>query len=491
MKKVFLFGFLFLFITTLLMAQTVSAQSRGCDITSFSMNPVDPYVVGDHVVLSGESNCGTVRFEINGDPKSETGQPNQTMTWKTEEWGSGNYDVCFVARGEGGWENADRACRRVYVEGGQAPPDGSSNDGGLVKCWVNTFNVTPGSVKKGESFHLSGQGQCDGNARASRFAVDGNAFGEFGGYQTWADLGTNNLSTGSHKLCFEITGGKWTEAAVSCVTVKVTQAEQQTNDVVQGEQTDNNVEGQTDSSGPEGSSGSTGSAGNEGNTYLSRDYFSGWPDALNENRVYIPSDIDQLRLRTGPGHSFSILGYVTPTHWYLLKNENAEWAKIKTANGTVGWIEKQYVKIDHFSSSPGQTPPPAPASISTKAPTPKPNPTYPPQPTTSIIGKIDLDEPPVAASSASLQHRRCDALAIPVDEKTGTWRDPDYFLHVYFDEIPDPGTYTIKFFGIKLNLDLWSKDDGGYLRFGIPTKLAWPSLGAWKNQLNWSFTYDC
>lgn len=228
------------------------ASSQGCGISEFTMDPTDPYILGDHVFLSGKSNCGTVRFEINGEPKSETGQPNQTMMWNTEEMVAGNFDVCFVARGDGGWENAARSCRHVYVEGGQAPPSGSDNTGGPVKCWVNVFNVSHGSVRQGDKFHLTGQGQCDGNARASRFSVDGDSFSEFGGYQTSADLGTKDLSIGSHQLCFHITGGSWDDEATSCVWVEVSEEGTGNNDVVEGDQAENDIQGQTGESGPDG-----------------------------------------------------------------------------------------------------------------------------------------------------------------------------------------------------------------------------------------------
>lgn len=90
-------------------AKVVEAQ--GCSGQLF-MEPTDPYPLGTHVILRGTSNCGTVRFEIRNPGtgqswvKAETGQPNQTETWKTEEFGSGTFEVCFVARGSGGWHSS-------------------------------------------------------------------------------------------------------------------------------------------------------------------------------------------------------------------------------------------------------------------------------------------------------------------------------------------------------------------------------------------------
>jgi surface antigen len=362
MKRIIMFVFISISFFNIELSNPIYVD-RGCNISEFVMDPSDPYILGDNVILSGKSNCGTVRFEINGQPRSETGQPNQSMTWNTSEWGSGNFDVCFVARGEGGWENADRNCRHVYVEGGQAPPSGSSNSGSPVKCWVNSFTVTPNSVGKGEPFHLSGQGQCDGNARACSFSIDGKAFSEFGGYQNSDNLGTNEISVGNHELCFIITGGDWSDAAKSCVTVKVTQDGQTNNGVIQGEQTTNNLAGQTSSSGPDTGQTSSSSPDTSQQNYLSRDVFGGWPTKMNQSRVYVPSDMDTLRFRVGPGKNEDIFGYVQAGDWYILVSENSDWAEIETSNGTTGWVDKQYIRVDHID--PASQPIVTTAKIST------------------------------------------------------------------------------------------------------------------------------
>lgn len=304
MKRKYLLIPVMALILTLAIFFDVQASRQGCGISEFIMDPTDPYIVGDHVFLSGKSNCGTVRFEINGEPKSETGQPNQTMMWNTEEAGAGNFDVCFVARGDGGWENAARACRHVYVEGGQAPPSGSENTGGPVKCWVNVFNVSPGSVKQGEKFHLTGQGQCDGNARASRFSVDGNPFSEFGGYQTSANLGTKELSIGSHQLCFHITGGSWDDDATSCVWVEVSEEDTGNNDVIQGDQAENNVQGQTGESGSDGAT-QPQSGSDNGNSCAG----SALPLSVGDTAQVNPSDTSN-NLRRNPHLSSSWLAKI-------------------------------------------------------------------------------------------------------------------------------------------------------------------------------------
>jgi len=120
---VFFFVFLMLGISTV----TASTLRQGCSIISFTMSPSSPYLIGTWVSLSGQSNCGTVKFELTRHDgafwtKAEIGTTNQTETWKTEETGIGYFTVCFVARGEGGWENAARSCFGVDVYDNNPPP---------------------------------------------------------------------------------------------------------------------------------------------------------------------------------------------------------------------------------------------------------------------------------------------------------------------------------------------------------------------------------
>lgn len=231
-------------------SQTVKAQ--GCS-GQLSMEPTDPYTLGTHVILRGTSNCGTVRFEIKGNGrtwhKAEIGTNNQIETWKTEETGSGTFEVCFVARGEGGWERAHRTCRTVYVEGGQAPPPGSQQ-GERVKCWVNAFNITPGTVQVGQTVNLAAQGQCDGNMRAARFTIDGSGWGEHTTNTHNTGWSTSGYSAGNHQICYQVTAGDWGQAASSCVSVTLTQAPSPTPYVEQGPPADNGIPGQTEDSNP-------------------------------------------------------------------------------------------------------------------------------------------------------------------------------------------------------------------------------------------------
>jgi uncharacterized protein YraI len=254
--KTFVVLFVLLFVVFIgLSLEKDAAASGGCDIQDFTMTPVDPYTLGTHVVLEGWSNCGTVKFTIENltthvkIDKAETGSSHQFETWKTEETGTGTFDVCFVARGDGGWENANRRCRTVYVEGGQAPPPGSES-GGIVRCWVNVFDVTPLTIQMGQTANFASQGQCDGNMRAARYLIDGQGWGEHATTTYYTGWNTSGYAAGDHQVCYEITGGSWEDAARSCQYVTLQSEAPAVPDVGIGPQTTNDVPGQTPDSNP-------------------------------------------------------------------------------------------------------------------------------------------------------------------------------------------------------------------------------------------------
>ena len=451
----------------------------GCDITGFSMSPEDPYVVGDHVRLEGTSTCGTVRFEIDGQPKAEIGQTNQGEWWKTEEFGSGNYNVCFVARGNTDWANANRSCRTVYVEGGQAPPPGS-NPGESVKCWINTFSVSPDSVPEGETVHLSGQGQCDGNAQATRFTINGTPYDEFGGHQNAYDYRT--AGKGTYRACIQLTAGNWeSDAAVSCVNFTVTASGSSSGTgVIQGDQNSNNEPGQTDQSGSDGNlpnNGGSGSGSCDNPTYNSKDYFSGWMEPGNGDWAFVPSDIDVLRLRDGKDCDSAVYGYVAPSNWYPVLNENAVYVKIKTKNGTVGWIMKSYVRVDHNRQAVPAVQPPiqeSPSGNGDEA-APEPTPGMLPNPETNLPNE-----------------KVCEVEAKPKDLGGGVFWDQKYFLYVYGrNESEDDGKFQYRTSPDKewklKTFRVNGYNPGGYLYFGVST--LWAYFHPYWMHYEWRFTY--
>jgi hypothetical protein len=199
------------------------ASAQGCSANSFSMDPVPPgegYALGTHVVLQGSSNCGTVKFNIknldNGQSwdKAETGQSNQTEVWKTEETNTGTFEVCFLARGDGGWENASKMCRTVYVKGGQGPTAGPVD--------ISQFSVTPSTIVEGQgSFSMVGMGHGPNGIRATKFTVDNQDWNESSNGTNRADW---SPGTGDHTICFLVTSGDWNngnETAKQCVSVTV------------------------------------------------------------------------------------------------------------------------------------------------------------------------------------------------------------------------------------------------------------------------------
>ncbi|HAZ73578.1 MAG TPA: hypothetical protein DCW58_03245 [Candidatus Pacebacteria bacterium] len=224
-----------------------NVAAYGCSITEFSMTPEGQVSLGTHVFLSGKSSCATVKFTVDGVSKAEIGTSNQTETLKTEEIGTGTHEVCFLARDNStsSWDNVAKSCKSLYVQGSQGAPADSTVNG---HCWVSSFTASPSKVQIGQSIQLAGYGQCDGNARASKFYIDGKSFAEFGGNTNSAAWNTSGYSTGNHKVCFLITSGEWSDAAKSCTTVTLKKEEQASNPPAQGGSSDNRDSGNDSSS---------------------------------------------------------------------------------------------------------------------------------------------------------------------------------------------------------------------------------------------------
>ena len=189
----------------------VQAGSRGCDITQFSLSPDgDTVSFGEVIALSGKSNCGTVRFEINGSPRSEIGSTDQTMNFNTAEWGAGNHNICFVARGDGGWENADRKCRKITVK----QPDRG--------CNIQSFTLSPdnSTYQIGTVVALNGHSDCG----TVRFLIDGQSRSEIGSTDQSMNFNTSEWGVGNHTICFSARGnGGWEMADEECRNINVSE----------------------------------------------------------------------------------------------------------------------------------------------------------------------------------------------------------------------------------------------------------------------------
>lgn len=365
-------------------AQPAEAQLGGCSISSFSMDPTPQYSLGVAVILSGTSNCGTVKFEIlQGSTVvrtlSEIGQPNQTATWHTNETGSGNFNVCFVARGNTGWDQANRSCRAVYVEGSSGPPPGSQ-PGENVRCWVNNLVVTPSSAPVGHTFNFSGQGQCDGNLRAVRFTVAGSPYGEFGGNTTSATWNSSGRSTGNVRICFQATAGTWSQAAESCTTITLTATNTQPSiNTSQGAPATNNQPPQTNQSNPNtfppaqpppppsnSSSNSTGSTGSSSSSSSCSSNF-GITSGIRARVMLDPPISNRMRSGAGtsnsvidtidPGEEFDIIGGPSCANgyvwWQVRYSNRTGW----TAEGSDGqaWIERVRASTTNNSNNSGSS----------------------------------------------------------------------------------------------------------------------------------------
>jgi hypothetical protein len=199
--------------------QDDASASGGCDIQEFTMTPVDPYTLGTWVRLEGWSNCGQVMFTIANPStggyweKAEIGSGHQFENWKTEETGTGTFEVCFVAKGnDSSWPDANRRCRTVYVEGGQPPLEGEGS-----VCQVLNFNIT----RSGKVYNFASQGQCTGNLRAGRYLINGNPWGDHSTPVYHATWDASGVAPGSYQICYQVTGGDWEDADASCQDITV------------------------------------------------------------------------------------------------------------------------------------------------------------------------------------------------------------------------------------------------------------------------------
>lgn len=320
-----------MFAVVLLASLTLAdnAYARGCSISDFTMSPAPPYTLGTHVQLYVKSNCGTVRFEINGKPKAEIGSSEQRETWKTEEFGSGTHTVCAVARGDGGWGNADRRCRDVFVSGGQGSSSGGSS--GTPRCYVNSFVVTPDSGPIGTKFNFASQGQCDGNMRAARYTINGVGFGEHSNNTNNTSWNSSGYAAGKYTICYLITAGDWAAAANSCVYVTLNQGGTTSWGVSQGQTTNQNEQPANNNSGNNTQSNTT----NTGSSC------QGHPISL------LSGDIAQItpgppnNLRRNPGTSSSLIGSIPGGASFRIAGgprcQDGYWWWQVTYNGVTGW----------------------------------------------------------------------------------------------------------------------------------------------------------
>ena len=53
---------------------------------------------------------------------------------------------------------------------------------------------------------------------------------------------------------------------------------------------------------------------------------------------YVQVTVSNLHLRSGPGEQYSILGYLTNGHYYVLLETNGNWGKVRTSSGAEGWV---------------------------------------------------------------------------------------------------------------------------------------------------------
>jgi len=74
----------------------------------------------------------------------------------------------------------------------------------------------------------------------------------------------------------------------------------------------------------------------------------------NVTKAEVTSDVDRLRIRSGPGTSHDILGHMNKGTSYLKLGEQEEWVRIDFKNDE-GWVHKDYISVTAVASSASQT----------------------------------------------------------------------------------------------------------------------------------------
>lgn len=299
--------------TTITGTTTNPPNSPTCTIEFFNATPSSPVVLGTEVALHGRGNCGTSRFEINGQPRAEIGAPEQTETWRTAEFGVGTYNVCYVLRGDGGWENADRECKTYVVTSTAQPPTPTPPPTPGV-CQVNRFTVSPGGGTPGTVFTFSGSGACNIGVRAVRFLIDGSPFGEIGAPSQTVTWNSSGYAEGNHIISFQVVAGNWDQAATSSVNLNLSSSTS-TTDPISGNVTTNipNVPVEP---------------------IPTTDVWIGYNSPPSGD--YIRVNVAYLSLRYGADISYPRIAQLAQNNYYPLRALNGEWANVTTQVGE-GW----------------------------------------------------------------------------------------------------------------------------------------------------------
>lgn len=64
----------------------------------------------------------------------------------------------------------------------------------------------------------------------------------------------------------------------------------------------------------------------------------------NSGTTYVKANTNQLRIRTGPGTSFQIIGYLNKGQKVSILDKNENWIKISSSFGA-GWVSSQYLDV--------------------------------------------------------------------------------------------------------------------------------------------------
>src|SRR4051794_36703251 len=80
---------------------------------------------------------------------------------------------------------------------------------------------------------------------------------------------------------------------------------------------------------------------------------NGTTTTSSNNKTTAQANTDQLRVRSGPGTGFRIIGYLNKGQAVSVLDDNENWLKISGAFGE-GWVAREYIDLKNTTSNPSK-----------------------------------------------------------------------------------------------------------------------------------------
>ena len=216
-------------------AAAESLYTRGPNF-SLSFNPGGGAQVGQDVnihIKVDSANPGATKINVScgGVSKGETSEVEFDSTWHTNDCseGNANVNVCTKAPDDPNWQ--DPNCNDFGYSLSSAPsnePQPQNNP--QISCWVDSFDVWPNPATVGDTIHITGNGSCTVEIRATRVLVNGDNIYEIGGNNILnTNWNTGGVPAGNYQLKLMVAGqgdNSWNNAGSQNITLQLVEAGQ-------------------------------------------------------------------------------------------------------------------------------------------------------------------------------------------------------------------------------------------------------------------------